>query len=112
MKRVGLDRIDDLYVLNEADLRAKGPVTFDASHLMPLEALKVHVAKIMAEGAALTTRDLAIDGNMLMKELGLRPGRIIGVILETLLEAVINDPSLNEREKLLEMARKIVAEKA
>jgi tRNA nucleotidyltransferase (CCA-adding enzyme) len=79
---------------------------------MPLEALKVHVAKIMAEGAALTTRDLAIDGNMLMKELGLRPGRIIGVILETLLEAVINDPSLNEREKLLEMARKIVAEKA
>jgi tRNA nucleotidyltransferase (CCA-adding enzyme) len=112
MKRVGLDRIEDLYALNEADLRAKGPETFDASHLLPLEALKVHVAKIMAEGAALTTRDLAIDGNVLMKELGIKPGRIIGVILETLLEAVINDPSLNVREKLLEMARKIVAEKA
>jgi tRNA nucleotidyltransferase (CCA-adding enzyme) len=112
MKRVGLDRIEDLYALNEADLRAKGPETFDASHLLPLEALKVHVAKIMEEGAALTTRDLAIDGNVLMKELGIKPGRIIGVILETLLEAVINDPSLNEREKLLEMARKIVAEQS
>ena len=110
MKRVGLERIEDLYALNEADLRAKGPQTFDASHLVPLEALKVHVAKIMAEGAALTTRDLAIDGNVLMKDLGLKPGRIIGVILETLLEAVINDPSLNTKETLLEMARKIVAE--
>jgi tRNA nucleotidyltransferase (CCA-adding enzyme) len=110
MKRVGLDRIEDLFALSEADLRAKGPMTFDATHLLPLEALKVHVAKIMEEGAALTTRDLAIDGNVLMKELGIKPGRIIGVILETLLEAVINDPSLNEREKLLEMARKIVAD--
>ena len=64
----------------------------------------------MAEGAALTTRDLAIDGNVLMKELGIKPGRIIGVVLESLLEAVINDPSLNERGKLLELARKIVAE--
>lgn len=111
MKRVGLERIEDLYALNEADLRAKGPVTFDPSHLEPLEALKVHVAKIMAEGAALTTRDLAIDGNVLMKELRLEPGRIIGVVLETLLEAVINEPALNNRETLLEMARKIVAEK-
>jgi tRNA nucleotidyltransferase (CCA-adding enzyme) len=112
MKRVGLDRIEDLFALSEADLRAKGPVTFDASHLLPLEALKVHVAKIMEEGAALTTRDLVIDGNVLMKELAIKPGRIIGVILEALLEAVINDPSLNEREKLLEMARKIVAEQS
>ena len=66
----------------------------------------------MAEGAALTTRDLAIDGTVLMKELGIKPGRIIGVILETCLEAVINDPSMNDREKLLEMARKIVAEQS
>jgi tRNA nucleotidyltransferase (CCA-adding enzyme) len=110
VKRVGPERIEDLYLLNEADLRAKGPVTFEASHLLPLEALKVHVARILAEGAALTTRDLAIDGNVLMKELGLRPGRIIGVILETLLEAVINDPALNQKDALLAMAGKIAAE--
>lgn len=111
IKRVGSDRIEDLYRLNEADIRGKGPA-FDPSHLSNLEALKAHVAKVLAEGAALSTRDLAIDGNTLMKELGLRPGRIIGEILTTLLEEVIAEPSVNEREKLLERARAIAAEKA
>jgi len=110
IRRVGKDRIADLYALNEADIRGKGPA-FDPSYLSNLEALKVHVTKVLEEGAALTTRDLAIDGNVLMKELGIKPGRIIGEILETLLEAVIGDPSLNNRETLLEMARKIVAER-
>ena len=40
--------------------------------------LKAHVARVLAEGAALSTRDLKIDGRDLMRELGLRPGRIIG----------------------------------
>ncbi len=111
IRRVGKDRIEDLYVLNEADIRGKGPI-FDASYLGNLEALKVHVAKVLAEGAALSTRDLRINGHDLMKELGVKPGRIIGEILETLLEEVTADPVLNDREKLLDRARAIVAEKA
>lgn len=111
IKRVGSDRIEDLYALNEADIRGKGP-SFDPAHLSNLEALKAHVVKVLAEGAALSTRDLAIDGSVLMKELALKPGRIIGEILTTLLEEVISEPSANDREKLLERARAIAAEKA
>lgn len=111
IRRVGLERIDDLYALNEADIRGKGP-SFELAYLANLEALKAHVAKVLAEGAALSTRDLAINGSVLMKELGLAPGRIIGEILGTLLESVIAEPSLNTREALLEMARGIAAEKA
>lgn len=111
IKRVGIERTADLYALNEADIRAKGPV-FDPSYLANLEQLKAHVAKVLAEGAALTTRDLAIDGKDVMKELALQPGRIIGVILEGLLEAVIADPTLNDRAKLLDLARKILSENA
>ena len=44
--------------------------------------------------------DLAIDGKDVMRILGIAPGREIGVILERLLERVLDDPSLNEREKL------------
>ncbi len=111
IRRVGKERIEDLYILNEADIRAKGP-DFDPASLAPLEALKAHVEKVLAEGAALTTRDLAIDGHVLMKELGLKPGRIIGEILEACLEMVIADPKANERETLLAKAREIVASRS
>jgi tRNA nucleotidyltransferase (CCA-adding enzyme) len=111
IKRVGPERIEDLYRLNEADLRGKGSI-FGEADLAPLYALKTHVEKVLAEGAALSTRDLAIDGNVLMKELGIAPGRIIGQILEELLEAVIADPALNEREALLGLAREIVRKRS
>ncbi len=79
---------------------------------MPLTQLRAHVEKVLAEGAALSTRDLAINGNDLMKVLGIKPGRIIGEALEALLEEVIADPTLNEREPLLEKARAFVAARA
>jgi tRNA nucleotidyltransferase (CCA-adding enzyme) len=108
IRRVGKERIEDLYALNAADIRGKAPEvpsdSFDA-----LTALKAHVEKVLAEGAALSTRDLAINGHVLMKELGIPPGRIIGEILEALLEDVTSDPALNERATLLERARAIAS---
>ncbi|HEX8796250.1 MAG TPA: HD domain-containing protein [Polyangiaceae bacterium] len=106
IRRVGPERVEDLYVLNEADVRAKGR-DFDAD-LDALAKLKAHVARVIAEGAAMSTRDLAIDGNDLMRDLELKPGRIIGEILSALLEAVTNDPALNTREALLALARQHV----
>jgi tRNA nucleotidyltransferase (CCA-adding enzyme) len=103
IRRVGLERLEDLYVLNAADVRAKGR-DFDAD-LAALESLKAHVARVMAEGAAMSTRDLKVNGRDLMSELGIAPGRIIGEMLEDLLEAVTADPALNEREALLARAR-------
>jgi tRNA nucleotidyltransferase (CCA-adding enzyme) len=112
IKRVGKDRLEDLFVLSEADIRGKGPIFVPERDLTPLAALKAHVEKVLAEGAALTTRDLAIDGHELMKELGLAPGRIIGQVLEALLEVVLADPSQNTREVLLARARQIVRDMA
>ena len=109
IKRVGPALVEDLYTLNEADLRGKGPI-FGEADLAPLLALKAHVEKVLAEGAALSTRDLVIDGNSLIKDLGLKPGRIIGQVLEALLEVVIADPAQNEREALLARAREIIRE--
>jgi tRNA nucleotidyltransferase (CCA-adding enzyme) len=108
IRRVGKERIEDLYALNEADIRGKAPA-IDPDALVPLQMLKAHVEKVLAAGAALSTRDLAIDGNDLMKELGLKPGRVIGEILTALLEDVTADPSANERETLLERARALAA---
>ena len=110
IRRVGKDLVPDLYRLNEADVRAKGK---DASEdLASLAALMAHVEKVMAAGAALTPRDLVVNGNDLMKEVGMRPGRAIGEVLEALLELVLTDPAVNERETLLARAREIVASRS
>jgi tRNA nucleotidyltransferase (CCA-adding enzyme) len=108
MRRVGPGRVLDLYTLNEADVRAKGG---DPSlDLAALAALAGHVARVLEAGAALTTKDLRIDGNDLMKELLLSPGPLLGRILQHLLDLVVGDPSLNEREKLLALAEDYVRE--
>lgn len=109
IRRVGLERIDDLYALNEADVRGKGK---DATpDLQSLAGLKVHVARILAGGSALSVRDLKLSGRDLMTELGMKPGPIIGETLAALLEEVLNDPELNARDVLLERARAILKER-
>jgi tRNA nucleotidyltransferase (CCA-adding enzyme) len=106
IRRVSSERVEDLFVLNEADVRAKGR-DFEPD-LEALAGLKGHVARVFAEGAALSTRDLQVNGHDLMKELGLAPGRIIGEILEALLEAVIDGACPNERGPLLARAKELV----
>ncbi len=106
IRRVSPERLDDLYALNEADVRAKGR-DFQAD-VEALTQLKAHVARVLSEGTALSTRDLAINGRDLIKELGVRPGPIIGEILEALLDAVTNDPALNVRDAQLTLAREFV----
>jgi tRNA nucleotidyltransferase (CCA-adding enzyme) len=105
IRRVSPELIDDLYALNSADVLAKGR---DASgDLERLEALKEHVTKVLSAGAALSVRDLAIDGSDLMRELGLGPGPMIGTILRTLLEEVVENPEQNSFSHLLDRAREI-----
>jgi tRNA nucleotidyltransferase (CCA-adding enzyme) len=110
IQRVKPERIEDLYALNEADVRSKGR-GFDPD-LEALAGLKAHVARVLEAGAALSTRDLKINGHDLMKELGLKPGKILGDILDALLEVVTNDPAANERETLLVRAKEIVSARA
>jgi tRNA nucleotidyltransferase (CCA-adding enzyme) len=105
VKRVGKDRLEDLYALNEADLRAKG--LDEPPDLSALESLKGHVARVLEAGAALSVKDLAIGGRDLIVELGLAPGPLLGRILATLLEEVIADPAKNTRETLLALAKEL-----
>jgi tRNA nucleotidyltransferase (CCA-adding enzyme) len=103
IRRIGKERLEDLFTLNEADVRAKGrDCTPD---LAALAALREHVARVVAAGDALGVRDLAIGGRDLMNELGLAPGPAIGRILAALLEEVLVDPAKNTREVLLALAK-------
>jgi tRNA nucleotidyltransferase (CCA-adding enzyme) len=56
-------------------------------------------------------RELAVDGNAVMDRLGIPPGPVVGTVLAQLLEAVLDDPALNERERLLEIAELVYRER-
>ena len=104
--KVGPDALDDLFLLREADnigLRAGSPTpavspSSDRAWRGQLES-----------GAALDLRALAVDGTDLMTEFGWRPARSSATTLQRLLDRVIGDPSLNTRERLLAVARSMVA---
>jgi len=101
IRRVGVDLLDDLFALRAADNAASGarePATGGMGEL------RRRVAQVLATDA-LEQGQLAIDGNDLVAELGLSPGRRIGELLHRLLEAVLDDPSQNTRERLLTLAR-------
>lgn len=105
-RRVGLDAIDDLLALGRADAIAKGkPAQDDIDNL---RALRARIDRLVEEGAAFGVRDLAIGGRDVMQHLQLPPGRQIGDILAALLERVLDDPALNERDSLLSLSAGIV----
>jgi tRNA nucleotidyltransferase (CCA-adding enzyme) len=106
IRRVSPELVDDLYLLSEADVQAKGK---DASEdLAHITQLKAHVAKVIAQGAAFNLKDLALDGRTLMTDLAVKPGPDIGRILRALLELVVDDPTLNTKEALLTHARELL----
>jgi hypothetical protein len=100
---VSVDRVTDLYALNRADLIGKGRDV--AQDLVGLERLKERVAGELAARHALSARDLVVNGQDVMRELEIKPSRRVGELLESLLEKVVDDPSLNERETLLRLIR-------
>ena len=110
LRRVGPSLAEDLYRIGRADALGKGrDVTED---LAMLGRLRERAEALILAGAALSTRDLAIRGNDLMKALEILPGPVIGKILERLLEVVTDDPAKNERSALVEEARKVISEGA
>jgi tRNA nucleotidyltransferase (CCA-adding enzyme) len=108
LRRVSPELAPDLYEIGVADALGKGR---DASEdVASIDRLRSRVDAVLAAGAALSARDLAVNGSDLISELGLKPGRIIGQILERLVEVVTDDPTANDRARLLDEARQAAAE--
>jgi putative nucleotidyltransferase with HDIG domain len=102
--RAGEENLEDLYALRRADSFAT------AGAEPPPEALASLAARVDAELAkrnALSLKSLAVNGGDLVA-LGAAPGKRLGAILGELLEAAIEDPALNTREKMLEIAENLL----
>jgi poly(A) polymerase/tRNA nucleotidyltransferase (CCA-adding enzyme) len=102
IRRVGAPALSDLFALRRADDVASGVEEPQRSGLDELRA-RVGVELAMSP---LHAGQLAVRGDDLIRELGVRPGPVVGRLLADLLEAVLDDPAKNERGTLLALARK------
>lgn len=110
IRKVGLENIPALFALRRADNIGSG--ARPAPRMYALDALWQRVQEEIDAANAFSLRDLAIDGNDLMTELGLAQGPRIGRVLNALFERVTEDPALNERDTLLRLAREELAKDA
>ena len=99
--RVGIDSLDDLFALRAADQFGMKNKTADSPLLFEF---RKRINTILENEKAFSIKDLDIDGSILQKELKLKAGPVIGIILHELFESVLDDPDLNTRKKLLEIA--------
>jgi tRNA nucleotidyltransferase (CCA-adding enzyme) len=106
LRRVSPHLAPDLYALGVADALGKGREV--AEEIAAIDRLRKRAGDLLQQGAALSVKDLAINGHDLMRHLNLKPGPILGEILERLIEMVTDDPPANEPSRLLAEAQRFV----
>jgi len=105
MKKVGLENIQDLFLLRLADRLGNGS---REGLPQPIKILEERINKIIEEENAISIKDLKINGTILMEKFNLKPGKIIGLVLKSLLEEVLDDPEKNEELFLLKKAEELL----
>ncbi len=103
--KIGKNYMELLFEVNRADTSAKNP-EFTKEKFDKLEEARHLYQEILDREECVSLKELNINGNDLIGE-GLKPGKKMGEILNRLLEAVIENPKLNRKETLLELAREM-----
>ncbi len=106
VNRIGEDIFPLLFAVRRADVSAQSDYLRE-DKLRKLSYIEGLYEEIRSQGDAVSLKNLAITGTDLIAQ-GRKPGREIGIVLQELLEKVLEDPSLNTPEKLLEISQKIV----
>jgi poly(A) polymerase/tRNA nucleotidyltransferase (CCA-adding enzyme) len=102
MRKVGLENVNDMLDLREADRLGSGAKKTS----WRLEEMKQRMIEQLNQPFDVT--DLAVDGTDLMNELHIPAGPVIGKVLHSLLEEVLENPELNTKEILIQKAKQII----
>lgn len=104
LSKMGADLFDDYVYLKRADILAQSEYMREEK-LQNLETLKGYYRQIKEQQQCLSLKDLSVTGADLIEH-GMKPGKELGTVLQYLLECVLETPELNEKETLLELAKK------
>lgn len=103
IRRIGPTHIDDLFALRKADQMGmcNHPVIS-----YNLGQFRARINKLLQDSRIFSVQDLCINGHDVMQELAISQSVYVGKILDYLLECVLDDPALNTRETLLNIAKR------
>ena len=98
LSRLGEEGLQNLLALQQADMGSKGtgPASLDPQ-------LQEIIRELVEQEGCMTLRQLAINGHDLMA-MGMPNGKPMGLCLNALLDAVLDERLPNEREALLQAA--------
>ncbi len=105
--RICPENIEDLFDLRLADMYGMWNEKIDVRYSESVKLLcelKDRIQNELEKKSAMTLKDLKINGKDLI-QIGIPAGKELGIILNNLLESVLEDPELNDKDKLLEIAK-------
>ena len=105
---VGDDIFTDLLDVKRADKSAQNPADLQKG-LEYVDTIQRIYTELKAQRSCLEMKDMAIDGHDLIG-LGFREGKEVGFALQYLFEKVLENPSLNEKRFLVELAAELLCE--
>lgn len=105
VSKVGIEYFEPLLKLQRADILGQSSY-LQEKKLRVLQEVEDIYGEVKKNHDCLTVKDLDIDGVTLIRN-GIPAGKRMGIILERLLDMVIEEPKLNQRAILLELAKKI-----
>ena len=107
--RVKPEYLEDLFDLRLADMygmyNEPVDVRYSGAVALLLE-LKDRIKQETKNHNALSLKDLAVNGKDLM-EIGIPAGKNLGIILNELLDCVLEDPQMNNKEALIKIAESL-----
>jgi len=100
--RIGMENLKDIWELNKALIReSKSSEEFKSAEI---ERAENNIRETLQERPPVSLKDLAVNGKDLF-ELGYKEGKEIGLVLKELLNLVLEKPTLNQKELLLNRAQ-------
>ena len=99
LSKIGEENFKDLIKVWKADVKAQNPDLLPKK-LENISNVDTKFQEILEKNQCFSLKDLAISGKDLIN-LGIKPGKEIGEILNKLLEEVIENPEMNDRDKLI-----------
>ena len=100
INNVGIDRLDDMFALNIADIKGKANI----ANFEKVEVLREKCKEIIEKKEPLSIKDLKINGNDL-EYLGIEKGVLYGQLLNKALEWVLEFPEKNNKDELIEFIK-------
>lgn len=105
ISQIGLENMPMMIEIKRADILGQSSYEFE-SKMGYVDDLEEAYKEIIEKNHCVDKKELSVNGKDLI-EMGMKPGEEIGVVLDLLFDIVLNDPKLNDREKLLERAHKL-----